>query len=153
MSEHNVLLAKVLFSSEDGKVETLWTVPLGDNLYCLNNSPWLIYGLSWQDVIEAEAKDKDGLPIFRQVIKKSGNRTLRLLLDPAANQSPKSQEILNKLIEMGCSYEGANQKFFAINVPPSIDLRQICDFLTGTGSQWEHADPIYEELYPTHKSQ
>jgi hypothetical protein len=139
--------AKVLFSTEDGQVETLWATPLGNALYRLDNSPWFAYGVSWQDTIEAHVIEEDGLPVFQRVIEKSGNRTLRLLLDPPADQSVESQEVLNKLVELGCSYEGANPKYIAISIPPSVDLWAVCDFLTETGHRWEHADPTYEELH------
>ncbi len=138
--------AKVLFITGDGMDETLWAIPLGDDLYKLDNSPWLAYGVSWQDIIEATPDENGGLPRFRKVIQKSGNRTLRLILDPPANQSPDAQKILDKITDMGCSYEGANPKFVAVNIPPAVNLRKICDFLSKKGCQWEHADPIYDEI-------
>ena len=149
MSDQNRHLSKILFSSEVGRVETLWVISLGNNLYQLDNSPWFAYGVSWQDVIEAIATKENELPVFRRVVKKSGNRTLRLLLDPPAGESEKSQGILNKLIELGCSYEGANPKYIAINIPPPIDYWSICDFLTTMNYQWEAADPTYDELHPS----
>jgi hypothetical protein len=150
--DQNEPTSKILFITDDGKEETLWAIPLGSNLYQLDNSPWLVYGVSWQDLIEAIAEDPEGFPVFRKVIKKSGNRTLRLVLAPPANKSPKSQGILNKLIKMGCSYEGANPKYIAINVPSSVNLRRICDFLTKTNNQWEYADPTFEEIFPKSSS-
>jgi hypothetical protein len=142
-------LAKILFSTEDGQVETLWAAPLGNALYQLENSPWFAYGVSWQDIIEAHAPEKGELPAFQRVVEKSGNQTLRLLLDPSADQSEESQRVLDKLVELGCSYEGANPTYIAINIPPPVDLWTICNFLTETGHQWEHADPPYEELHPS----
>lgn len=147
MSEWDERMSKVLFQIEEDKAESLWAISLGQNLYRLENSPWWAHGVSWKDIIEAVPDEADGLPVFRRVVEKSGNRTLRLLLDPPAAQFPNSRGILDKVVELGCSYEGSNRKFSAINIPATIELRRICDFLTESDNQWEHADPAYEELY------
>jgi hypothetical protein len=152
MSELDEQNSKVLFLTKDDKAESLWAISLGNNLYRLDNSPWWAYGVSWKDVVEAVPDEPDGLPVFRRVMEKSGNRTLRLVLNLPADQSPNSQGILDKLIELGCSYEGANKKYIAINVPPVIDLTLICNYLTETENQWEHADPTFEEMHPGGKT-
>ena len=52
-------MVKVLL--QDGKdVETLWAVPVGENLYRLDNSPFFAYRVSWEDVVHAEP-DSDGV--------------------------------------------------------------------------------------------
>lgn len=141
--------AKVLFGSgEHDDIETLWAVPVGENLYRLENSPWFAYSVSWQDVVEARPQEEGGFPEFVRVVEKSGNRTVRLLLDPPADKSEESQRVLDRLIELACSYEGATHAYIAVNVPPDVDLVTVCDFLTSTGHMWEHADPRYDELYP-----
>ena len=45
-------MVKVLF--KDGKdVETLWAVPVSGNLYCLDNSPFHVNGVSWEDIVHS----------------------------------------------------------------------------------------------------
>ncbi len=82
-----------------------------------------------------------------RVVQKSGHRTIRLILNPPAD-TPVSQAVLEKLRELGCAYEGANKRFIGVDIPPGVDLMEIRQFLIGTGQQWEHADPTYDELFP-----
>jgi len=144
-SDHQV---KVQLTGPDGEVETLWAFPLGDDLYELDNTPWYAYGVSWHDVIEARATEPDGLPEFVRVVRKSGYRTLRLILDPPADKNADSQAVLDRLTQFGCSYEGANPGYISIDIPPPVDLGQVTQFLTTSEQRWEHADPPYEELHP-----
>lgn len=148
MPQNNQELAKVKFPIEGDEAETLWAISLGNNLYQLDNTPWLVYGLSWNDVIEAIIKEPNSLPIFQRIVRKSGNRTLRVILDSPSEVFSNSKFILDKLIELKCSYEGANRKYIGINVPPNIDLLVITNFLTENDVLWEHADPTFAELHP-----
>ena len=147
MSEQDGLV-KVQLSGPDGDVETLWARPLGSDRYELDNTPWYAYGVSWHDVIEACRHTPDGFPEFVRVVQKSGFRTIRLILDPPAADGNETQRILDRLTQLGCSYEGANPGFIGVDVPPSVDLMTIRDFLITTEQKWEHADPPYEELFP-----
>lgn len=75
-------LVKVQLQGPDGEVETVWARPLGDHLFELDNTPWYAYGLSWHDVIEARAQTPEGFPEFVRVARKSGHRTVRVILKP-----------------------------------------------------------------------
>ena len=141
-------LVKVQLTGADGEVETPWARPLGNDQYELDNTPWFTYGLSWHDVIEARAPAPGEFPEFVRVVRKSGYKTIRLILDPPADASPDSQAILDRLRELGCSYEGMNNRLIAVDIPPSIDLMSIREFLITTEQEWEHADPEYHELFP-----
>ena|SRR5438876_5416359 len=79
-------LVKVQLSGPDGDVETLWAKPVGDDLYELDNTPWYAYGVSWKDVIEARPAEPDAFPEFIRVVRKSGYRTIRLILEPSADK-------------------------------------------------------------------
>lgn len=129
-------------------VETLWATPLGNDLYRLENSPWFAYGVSFRDVVRARPDYEGGFPVFETVVEKSGNRTLRLLLDPPAEDGNESQRLLDRLVELGASYEGANRRYMALNIEAHEDLARICRFLTERALEWEHADPTYEALHP-----
>lgn len=129
-------------------VETPWAVRVGKNRFRLENSPFYAYRVSFGDIVEAVSQRGISSFLFKRVIEKSGNRTVRVILDPPSDKSRKSKKLLEKLVEMGCSYEGANPAYIAVNIPPEVDLELVCDFLTETGQQWEHADPAYRDLYP-----
>ncbi len=135
-------------SGDDVYIETPWARHLGGTEYVLDNLPFYAYGISSGDVFEATPEPNDERPHFRRVLRKSGNRTVRVVLKPGATESPESQAVLDRLNELGCTYEGANDSYIAVEVPAGIELRTIGEYLTSTGQQWEHADPTYEELYP-----
>jgi len=143
--------AKVLFRvpNDDGTadVETLWAFDLGGDQYRLDNSPFYAYSVSWRDIVYAPFDQAEGHPTFSKVLRKSGHKTVRLILDPPAEPGNESQDILEALVKLGCSYEGSNPSYIAVDIPPPVDLGRVKGFLVDSGVQWEHADPSYEELY------
>ena len=144
--------AKVLFRvpNEDGtdEVETLWATHLESDKYKLENSPFWAYGVSWEDIVLAPFAADEGFPTFYSVVSKSGNRTIRVAFDPPIEEGNESDQILQGLLALGCSYEGANRKYISINIPPVVKLDEIRNYLIQQDATWEHADPTYEELFP-----
>jgi hypothetical protein len=69
--------AKIALRGPDGEIETLWAVDLGSDHYRLDNTPWYAYGISWQDVVEAQP-DEQGQLHFVKLVSKKGNRTVRI---------------------------------------------------------------------------
>ncbi len=143
--------AKVLFRvpNEDGtaEVETLWATSLGADKYQIDNSPFWAYGVSWEDVVFAPFSETEGLPAFQFILAKSGNRTVRVIFDAPIEDGNESDKVLQGLVALGCSYEGANRKYVSINVPPDVELDEVCNYLVENDAKWEHADPAYETLY------
>jgi len=70
------------------------------------------------------------------------------MLDPPADASPESQAVLDRLRELGCGYEGMKHRLIALDIPPTVDLMTIREFLITTEQEWEHSDPGYDELFP-----
>jgi hypothetical protein len=145
-------VAKVLFRIPDDEggatVETLWAVPLGDDCYRLDNSPFYAYGVSWWDTVFAPINAQEGLPTFQSVVAKSGNRTVRVIFDPPVSPDNASDQVLQGLVALGCSYEGANPGYMSVNIPPGVELQQVRSYLIQHDAQWEHADPTYDSLFP-----
>lgn len=135
-------MVKVELSDADGNTESHRATPIGENLYRLENSPFFAYNVSWQDIIEAKP-DEEGIPIFVRVVEKSGNRTIRVILESA-----ESQRILDALIQLGCSYGGANPSYLSVNIPIEANFQAVCGYLIQSGVQWEYADPSYDKLHP-----
>jgi len=72
-------MVKIRFRGPDpGDVETLWAVPVSGGFYRLDNSPFFAYGVSSQDIVEAQPGQDEFLEFVR-CIKKSGNRTVRVV--------------------------------------------------------------------------
>jgi len=144
--------AKVLFRvpNEDGsaEVETLWADDLGNDQYKLDNCPFYAYGVSWEDVVYAPFDPVEGFPTFQSVVAKSGNRTVRVILDPPAAAGNESEKLLSDLLALGCGCERATQSYVVVNIPSSVDLAKVVVTLTNSGTAWEHADPTFEELHP-----
>jgi hypothetical protein len=129
-----------------GDSETLWACPIRDALYRLENSPFFAYGVSWGDIIEAR-RSEDGSLEYVRCVKKSGNRTLRIVFHDFRSADEPAQVILKTVRELGCSYEGMQPRMISLNVPANVELQRVADFLTGqSGIEWEYADPSYEEI-------
>ena len=128
----------------DEEVETVWAEPLGENRYRLDNTPWFAYGVSWKDVVEAKPEiEGDNMPDFIRVVEKSGHRTIRVILE----DEKAKKEVLEEIVKLGCTYEGANDIYFGVDIPPDANLEALTAFLTKRKEQWEHGDPTYSELY------
>lgn len=144
--------AKVLFRvvDEDGtiNVETLWAYALGEDAYRLDNSPFYAYSVSVGDVVYAPINAGEERPTFQRVLEKSGNRTVRVILDPPLATGNSSDQVIQDLLTMGCNYEGANPGYLAIVIPPPADFTAVCELLTQRKIEWEHADPDYAEVHP-----
>ena len=147
--------SKVLFRvpDEDGTAngETLWATNLGEDKYQIDNSPFYAFGVSWLDVVFAPFDKNEGFPTFQKMVSKSGHRTLRVVFDPPVEKGNKSDELLQGLVSRGCTCEGANPNYMAIDVPPDVDLEPIRNLLIACKVIWEHADPSYNELFPEDK--
>jgi len=152
MSESAGPTAKVLFRvpEEDGsaQVETLWAFDLGNDEYKLDNSPFYAYSVSWQDVVYAPFDTDEERPTFKRVVSKSGNRTVRVILKPPAESGNSSDRVLQGLVALGCSYEGANSAHISVNIPPEVELKGVRQYLIESKAEWEHADPMHSELSP-----
>jgi hypothetical protein len=140
-------MVRIRFRGSDRHdIETLWAVPVGDDAYRLDNSPFFAYGVSWQDTVEAQPGRDEFLEFVRR-LKKSGNRTLRIIFQKYRLDDIPAQNVLRELRGLGCSYEGMQPRMVSLNIPPNVDLDQITDFLNGeSGLEWEYADPTYDEV-------
>lgn len=130
-------------------VEFPWAVDLGNNQYQLKNFPFYAYGVSYDDIVEAHTKyEDDPYPYMTKIIKKSGHRTLRIILDESIKGSEHSREIIDTLASMNCGYEGANgEVYFVINIQPHCDFDAVREYLNEQNVQWEYADPTYDEIH------
>jgi hypothetical protein len=142
---------KILLRSPDGDVETLWADPAdAPDAYTLDNVPWYAYGVSLGDVVEAHAV-ADGMLEMTRVLRKSGNRTLRVLLTvamPAREWTAESRRLVDGIRERGAGIENMNKKLVAVTVPPAVDLLALAAYIDAQGFEFEYADPPFEALFP-----
>lgn len=137
-------MVKISIKLEDAPYdsERIWTTPVGPSLYRLENSPFFAYGVSYLDIVEAQSEVPGELPIFRKVIQKSGHRTLRLITKKEGNS------IIDQVKVFGASYEGFSPSYFSVDITPEGNFIGLCNFLTASEIEWEHADPNSSELSP-----
>ncbi len=60
----------------------------------------------------------------------------------------KARKGLNQLVELGCDYELANERYAVLNVPPSIDIGRIELTVNEITTARERADPMFEDSLP-----
>lgn len=131
---------------EGDDVECLWAAPRGGHLYQIDNNPFFAYRVSWQDIVEAEP-DEEGILCFVRVVEKSGNRTVRVITKGYETTSAAAKPFLDGIVKLGCDYEGMQPYLISINVPPTVDLQAVADYLIASGHNWEYADPKYDDLF------
>ncbi|HLO97793.1 MAG TPA: DUF4265 domain-containing protein, partial [Fimbriimonas sp.] len=117
MSEVRMPDAKVRISTtrdRETEHETLWATSLGNDLYKLDNSPFYAYDVSWEDVVRAVKIEGSGVVQFQEVVKRSGNKTIRIIFDEPLVPGNASQRVADALVKMGCSYEGVSPTYQSV---------------------------------------
>lgn len=143
---------KIILRLEDGEdvyVETPWVIDIGGGRYQMDNCPFYFYGIAAGDIVGAEYSEEEQGLLFTRVIEKSGNKLVRVIFENPADEKGPEKEHLNNLVNMGCSFEGANPKYYCIDVPTNVELTDVAKYLTENSIQWEHVAPTYDELYPS----
>ena len=142
---------KILLRGTNDETETLWANPAeAPDTYTLDNVPWYAYGVSLGDVVEAHA-GAGGMLEMSRVVRKSGNRTLRVILEvtaPGAEWTPESRRLIAGIRERGAAIENMNKKLVAVTAPPVVDLFALATLIDEAGFEFEYADPTYDELFP-----
>ena len=69
----------------------------------------------------------DGEWLFQRVELDSGNSTLRIVFFDQGG--PAIETVLEGLENMGCGWEGLNQRFFSINVPTTVSFDAVVERL------------------------
>jgi hypothetical protein len=140
------MLTKIVLT-EGEYVETPWAEALGEDRFRLANLPFWKYDVSIDDIVEAIVDDS-GRPAFVRVLEKSGNRTVRVRLQPPMDVSPESKAVIDALVHLGCDFEGMHPGYIAVNVPPGVRLDAVAERLETSGQDWEYADPAPDESEP-----
>jgi hypothetical protein len=121
--------------------EGVWAKPLGNDLYEVRNSPWHNTEINYLDVVRAVAPSEDRKPVFVDVYKRSGHRTIHVYFLKESTEEER-KNVLRALNDLGATYEGATAQLYAIDLEPRIDFNAIADVLR----QFE-GDGILEARY------
>jgi len=114
--------------AEDGVGgEGLWTIALGKDLYEIRNSPWHSREINYLDVVKAIAPASDKHPVFISVEKRSGHRTVQIVI--LEDGKSRKDEFLAELNRLGATYEGAHNTMFALDFAPGMDWDPALNYL------------------------
>jgi hypothetical protein len=133
-------LVKVRFDLDSGDwhghgSEMLWAAPVVQTewrSFQIMNSPLFTRGISYHDIVVATSEDH---VIFRfdKVERRSGHSTYMILHEPKDNRVRAYWDLLERI---GCSYESmrirlsiGEQSLLSVDVPPSVDLDEVCEIL------------------------
>jgi uncharacterized protein DUF4265 len=107
--------------------ERVWAAPLGSDLYEIRNSPWHSRKVNWGDIVKARPRSDGQWPIFIEVVRRSGHRTVHIYLLEKGRE--KQEEFLAKFKELGATYENADSKMYALDFEPGVDVQPTLAYL------------------------
>ena len=128
------------------KMENIWVQKASGKRYETLTIPFFAYNLSRGDIVECRP-DEDGIGLFvEKVLKKSGNRTVRVgFTGTGYLDHPEAVKLRNYLREHGLRYEIFKPALLAINVPSQADydalVAQLNAVSKAAGMEWEDGDP------------
>lgn len=120
-------MEKVLFALdiEDGwppvATEGVWCEKFGEN-YQLKNVPFFIPDIAAEDIFHAVPDSVNDHVFEFKIIEESGHSVIWLM----NNINLDITEFVDKIKELGCSYEGFPQySLAAIDAPPEVDVDEL----------------------------
>ena len=141
-----VVFATQLSEDEPPVVETVWAEKLGRSRYRLLNIPAFRRGISYYDIFEAKpSRAYSNRLCFTRILKKSGNRTVRVVFDEPIETSEFTKSSMEALSDLGCQYSRGGDTFFTLNLPPACSLETVIAYLESNDLRYECADPIQED--------
>jgi len=109
-----------------------WPVLENDRCFCIESIPFFVKGISRGDIIEAKVSENSEVQEgeffeFERIVERGGHNTYRLLLREkhVINSELTKRELLDK----GLAIEIEDDDLFAVDVPPSVNQKEIDDFL------------------------
>jgi hypothetical protein len=107
--------------------EGVWSVQVGEDLYEVRNSPWYSMDINFLDIVRAISPAEDKKPVVKEVFRRSGHRTIRVLI---LNEGLTEKDgIFVRLKTLGATYENANGAMFALDLKPEVDFDLIANYL------------------------
>lgn len=116
--------------------EELWTTPLGEGLYRIENIPFFARGIARGDIVSAAEEDED--LIFHEVAEQSGHSTIRLIV----YNEYAVPAIVERFLDQGCDAETTFNKLVALDVPPEVSMETLKEKLDlgYTQGQWDYEE-------------
>lgn len=110
------------------KTESLWAEKVGPRQYRILSSPFFLFGISAEDIVEAEATEQ-GLR-FQNVASRGGHSTYRIFLqDGRTIKSSDFRAYWEPVSNLGATFENADDHFIAVDIPPGRDVAAIYELM------------------------
>ena len=110
--------------------ERVWAKDLGEDLWEIRNTPWHTCEVAFRDVVLAKSDAPDHWPTFVKVVRPGGHKTLQIyFLDGVTDEARDS--VLKKINEQKASAEGADGRFYALDLEPGGDINALVAVLDG----------------------
>ncbi|WP_036516518.1 DUF4265 domain-containing protein [Nocardioides sp. J54] len=103
--------------------EGLWAVPVGGDLYRLDNTPWFVRGVAADDVVEAHP-DADGVLWFAEVRERGGRVVVRVIPREDGPLHGDRQAILDVFSPLGVEAEGMSSPVNMVSLDIGPDAPQ-----------------------------
>lgn len=110
----------------DNPAEVVWSKHLGNGLYQLENIPFT-EAFNLHDVVRCEERP-DELPTVVEVVRRSGNRTLRVAFQKEV-PAETAVQIVSELMKRKVFFEKAGERHFMFNIEPDTDYETMKDYL------------------------
>ena len=145
---HNQERVKVAFRVNGGAdllMESLYALPVGVDMFCLDNSPFYAYGVSFADIVYAPISD--GTATFLKVVEHRGHSTYRVRL-PVGQDHKGFLDRWSELAALGCTFEGSGRsarRLYSIDIAPTVDLNSVYKVLSSgeANGWWEFEEAHY----------
>lgn len=127
-------------------METVWAEQVGGDKYRLQNVPFYAYGVSFGDVVRA--REIGGQLIVQDVLGRDGHSTCRVFLsEGVTSDDDRFKRVWQPLEAIGASYERANNRLFAVDIPAATDIYSAYELLKAgeEAGVWD-----FEEAYCGH---
>jgi hypothetical protein len=121
----------VAFESDGVTVKNMLLTRVDHNLYCIEEIPYLVCGVSYKDIIEADHQP-DGSLMFRRVVKKSEMKEYSLILSKKLIDSEGFTSMLDRVTEAEGHWEIVCGGWVFIYLPsgckldPYQEIDEIC---------------------------
>jgi hypothetical protein len=142
--------------SKDWEQLLAWPVVESDRCFRIESIPFFVKGISRGDIIQAKVSENSEVQQgeffeFDSIVERGGHNTYRLLLREKHTTDPEltKKELLAKELAL----EVEDDDFFAVDVPPSVNQREIDNFLMAEAEsgRWGLQDGFVQSLLSTEK--
>ncbi|WP_238379273.1 DUF4265 domain-containing protein [Cytophaga hutchinsonii] len=109
---------------DEETVETMWAtiVDKEKGFYKLDSIPFYAPYVASDDIVFAEFDDQEQMLTYRKTVGYSGNSTVQIVL---IDKSKDINQIRDLFKELGCVSEKVNEGYFAMEIPSTVDYKNI----------------------------